>query len=91
MTAGLPLMKSVLTPQGKSILLPFGLSSAVSATDAAIQKKICGSGATALIISNEEIEDVMKIVKSLEESTLLIKGISKLIKHQQKNRKEDFF
>ena len=62
-TAGLPLMKSVLTPLAKSVLLPFGLSVAMSATDVAIQKKIYRSGTTALIISNEEIEDIMKIAK----------------------------
>ena len=56
-TAGLPLMKSVLTPLAKSVLLPLGLL--LSAADAAIQKKIYGSGITALIISNEEMEDIM--------------------------------
>ena len=65
MTAGLPLMKSVLTPLAKIILLPLGLSTGMSAADAAIQKKICGSGSTALIISNKEVENIMKIVKSL--------------------------
>ena len=73
MTAGLPLMKSVFTPLAKSILLPLGLSVGMSTADAAIQKKICGSGTTALIFSNEEMEDTIKIVKSLEESGLLIK------------------
>ena len=68
MTAGLPLMKSVLTRLAKSVLLPFGLSAAMSASDVAIQKKIYRSGSTILIISNEEMEDIMKIVKSLEES-----------------------
>ena len=68
MTAGLPLMKSVLTPLAKNVLLPFGLSARISAADAAIQKKVYGSGTTALIISNKEIKDIMKIVKSLEES-----------------------
>ena len=57
MTAGLPLMKMVLTPFAKSVLIPLALTVAASATDAAIQKKIYGSGTTALIISNEEIED----------------------------------
>ena len=52
MTAGLLLMKSVMTPLGKSVLIPLGLIAAASATDAAIQKKIYGSGTTALIISN---------------------------------------
>ena len=65
MTTGLPLMKSVLTPLAKIILLPLGLSTGMSAADAAIQKKICGSGSTALIISNKEVENIMKIVKSL--------------------------
>ena len=50
------------------------------ATDAAIQKKMFGSGTMALIISNEEIEYIMKIVTSLEESGLLIKGVSEAIK-----------
>ena len=64
MTTGLPLMKSVLTPLAKNVSLPFGLSAAMSATDAAIQKKKKkGSVTSALIISNEEMEDIMKIVK----------------------------
>ena len=57
-------MKSVPTPLAKSVLLPLGLSAGMSATYAAIQKKIYRSGTTALIISNEEMEDIMKIVKS---------------------------
>ena len=81
MTAGLALMKSVLTPLAKSVLLTLGLSLGMSAADAGIQKKIYGSGSTAVIISNKEMEDIMKIVKSLEESVLLIKGISETIKN----------
>ena len=90
MTAGLPLMKRVLTPLAKNVLLRFGLSAAMSATDAVIQKKIHGSGTTALTISNEEMEDIMKIVKSLEESGLLLRGIVKQLKMKQKNKKVDF-
>ena len=90
MKAGLPLIKNVLTPLAKSVLLALGLSPGMSAADAAIQKKIYGSGTTAFIISNEEKEDTMKIVLSLEESGLLIKGISKT-KMKQKNKKVDFF
>ena len=63
MTAGLPLMKSVLMLLAKSVLLQLGLLAGISAADAAIQKKIFGSGTTALIISNEEMEDIMIIVK----------------------------
>ena len=60
------------------------------AADAAIQKKIYGSGTTALIISNEEMEDIMKIVKLHKESGLLIKGISETIKNEAKEQKGGF-
>ena len=66
MTAGLPLMKSVLTPLGKSVLVSLELTTTASATDAAIQKKIFGSGMTALIISNKEMYDIMKILNLLK-------------------------
>ena len=60
------------------------------AADAAIQKKIYLSGTTALIISDEEMEDIMKIVKSLEKSGLLVKGISETIKTEAKEQKCGF-
>ena len=69
---GLTLMKNVLKPLAKSVLIPLGLAAAASATDAAIYKKIFESSTTILIISNEETNDIMETVKSLEESTLLI-------------------
>ena len=75
MTAGLPLMKRVVTPLAKNVLLPLGLSTGMSAADASIQKKIYEPATTALIISNEEMKDIMKTFKSIEESGLLIKGI----------------
>ena len=87
MTTHLPLMKSVLTPLTKSVLLPLGLSVGMSASDADVQKKIYGSGSTALIISNEEMEDVIEIVTSLEESELPIKGISETNKNETKEQK----
>ena len=90
MKSGLRLIKSGLTPLGKNVLLPFGWSTGISAADAAIQKKIYGSGSTASIISNEEMEDIMKIVKSFEESGLLIKGISAANKNEIKKRKGGF-
>ena len=62
----------------------------MSATDAAIQKKIYGSGTTALIISNEEMEDIMKIVKSLKELGLLIKESSETTKNEPKEQKRGF-
>ena len=62
-------------------MIPLGLTAAESATDAAIYKKMFGSGKTTLIISNEEMNDIMKIVKSLEESGLLMKDVSETIKN----------
>ena len=83
-------MKSVLTLLAKSVLLPLGLSAGMSPADAAIQKKIHGSGTTTLIILNEEMEDIMKIVKSLEESGLLTKWISETIKNEAKEQERVF-
>ena len=76
---GLPLMKNVLKPLTKSVLMPLELTAAARATDAAIHKKMFGSGMATLITSNEEMNDTMKIVKSLEECGLLIKGISESV------------
>ena len=90
MTASLPLMKSVLTPLAKSVLIPLGLSAEMPAADAVIQKKMYESGAAALIISNEEMGGIMKIVKSFEESVLLIKEISGRIKNETKEQKRGF-
>ena len=90
MTTGLPLMKTVLTPLAKSILIPLGLAAAVSVTYAAIQKKIYGSGTTALIISNDEMKHIMKTVKLFEESGLLIKAISEKLKNEAKEQKDRF-
>ena len=88
-------MKSVLTSLAKSVLLPLGLSAVISAADASIQKKIYESGhpsdldsrTTALITSNEEIENIIKIVQSLGESGLSIKGISEIIKNPAKKKR----
>ena len=75
----LSLIGNVLKALAKSVLIPLGLTVAVSVTDAAIHKKTFGSGFTTLIISNEEMNDITKIVKSHEESGLLIKDVSKRI------------
>ena len=87
---GLPLIGNILKSLAKSILIPLGLSAAASATDAAIHKKMFGSGNTTLIISNKEMNDIINIIKSLEESELLIKGVSETIKNKAKQQKEDF-
>ena len=87
---GLPLMKNVLKPPTKSVLTPLGLTAAASPTEAAIHKKMFGSGTTTLIISNEETNDIMKIVKSLEECGLLIKDVSETVKNEAKEQKGGF-
>ena len=84
---GLPLIGSVLKPLAKNVLIPLGLTAAASATDAAIPKKMFGSGTTTLIISNEEKNDIIKLVKSLEESGLLIKDVSETIKNEAEEQK----
>ena len=81
------LTKNLLKPLAKSVLIPLGLTAAASATDAAIHKKMFGSGTTTLIILNEEMNDIMEIVKSLEESGLLIKGVRETIKNKAKGQK----
>ena len=73
----------VLKPLTKSVLIPLGLTASASATDAAINKKMIGSGITTLIILNEETNYIMKIVQSFEESGLLIKGVSETIINEE--------
>ena len=84
------LIGNVLKPLAKSVLIPLWLTAAASATDAAIHKKMLGSGMTTLIISTEEMNDIMKIVKLLEESGLLIKVVSQTIKNEPKEQKGRF-
>ena len=74
----------------KNILAPFGITDAASAIDAGIQKKIHGSGTTTLIISNEEMNDIMKIVQALEDSNILLKRVTETIKNETKEQKEGF-
>ena len=75
-----------MKPSAKSVLISLGLIAA-AATDGAICKKVFGSGVTKLIILNEEINNIMKIVKSLEESSLCNKRVSETIKNEAKERK----
>ena len=91
-------MKNVLKSLAKRVSIPLGLTAAVSAIDAAIHKKVFGPGrprdlslcVTTLISSNKEINDIMKIVNSLEESDLLIKYASETIKNEAKEQKGRF-
>ena len=86
---GGPLMK-VAVPLAKNILAPLGITAAVSAIDATIQKDIHGSGTKTLIISSEEMNDMMKIVQALEDSNILLKGVTKTIKTETREKRRLF-
>ena len=81
-----PLMK-VAVPLAKNILAPTAVASAI---DAGVQKKIHGSGTTTLIIPNEEMNDIMKIVQALEDSNTLLKRVTKTIEKEIKEQKGGF-
>ena len=96
---GLPLTENVIKPVAKSVLIPLELIAAVSVADAGTHKKFLGSGhrpsssalhnnTTALIISNDEMKDIIKIVKYLEDSGLLLKGVSKTVQNEAREQKE---
>ena len=90
---GLPLMKNVVKPLAKNVLIPLGLTAAASAAGAGTHKKILGSGhsnTTTLMISNDEIEDIIKIVKSLEDSNLLLEGVTEPVENEVKEQKGGF-
>ena len=88
---GIPLIKDVITPLAKSLLIPLGLTAAASTADAGIHQKILGSGShTTLIISNKDMDDLIKIVKSLEDSGLLLKGVTESNQNEVKEQKGGF-
>ena len=91
MRVGLRLIKNVLKPFAKSVLILSGLTAAALATDAVMQMKIYASDMAKLIILNEEIKDIMEIVKHLEESGLLNKSVNKTIENKSKGQKSRFF
>ena len=89
-----PLMKVAL-PLAKNLLAPLGLTAAMSAIDGSIQKKIDGSGATKgagvkLIIEQEDMKDIMKTIEALENSGILLKGVSETIKNETKQYRGGF-
>ena len=89
-----PLMK-VAMPLAKNVLAPLGLTAAMSAIDGGVQKKIHGSGVTKgagvkLIIEQEDMKDIMKIIKALENSGILLKRVSKAIKNETKEQRGGF-
>ena len=84
-----PLMKVAMS-LAKNVLAPLGLTAAMSAIDGSIQKKMHGSETTKLIIENEDMNDIMNIIEALENSGILLKGVSKTIENKTKEQKEDF-
>ena len=89
----LPLMKNVIKPLAKSVLIPLGLTAAASAADAGIHKKILGSehnNTTTLIISDDKMKDIIRIVKSLDDSGLWLQGVSETIQNEAKEQKRWF-
>ena len=84
-------MKSVITPLAESVLISLGLTAAASAADTGIHKKILGSGGNiTLIISNKDKHDLIEIVKSLEDSGLLLKGVTESVQNEVKEQKVGF-
>ena len=83
-----PLMK-VAMPLAKNVLAPLGLTTAMSAIVGSIQKKIDGSGVK-LIIEQEDMNDIMKIIEALENSSILLKGVTKTIENETKEQKGGF-
>ena len=95
---GLPLMKNMTKPLAKSVLITLRLFAAASAADAGVHKKILGSGrrhssssvshnTTTLIISNDEMEGIIKKAKSLEDSGLLLKEVTETVQNEVKEQK----
>ena len=87
------LLLKVAVPLVKNILASLGITADASAIEKKfkrIQKKIHGSGTTTLIISNEEINNINKIVQALEDSNILLKGVTKTIKNEAKEQKGNF-
>ena len=84
---GFPVKGNVLQPLAKIVLRPLGLTAAASSIDTATQKDFYGSGTTTLIVSNEKMNDIIKLVKSLEESGLLTNGVNEAIHNEAKEQK----
>ena len=79
----------VAMPLAKNVLTPLGLTVAMSAIDGSIQKKIHGSGVK-LIIEQEDMNDIMKIIEALENSGILLKRVSKTIENETKEQRGGF-
>ena len=80
----LPKLRNPAISLGKKILAPLGLTAVMSATDAAIQKKMHGSGTKTVEFCNKDLDDMAKIVKALEDSDVLMKRVTKTLKNNIK-------
>ena len=72
----------VAIPLAKNVLVPLRITATGWAIDAGIEKKLHGSGTTILITSNEEINNIVKIVQALEDSNILLRGVTKTTKKE---------
>ena len=79
----------VAIPLAKNVLAPLGLTAAMSAIDGSIQKKMRGEGIK-LIIEQEDMNDIMKIIEALKNSGILLKGVKKTIENETKEQREGF-
>ena len=79
----------VALPLAKNVLAPLGLTAATSAIDGSTQKKIHGSGVK-LIIEQEDMNDIMKVIEALENSGILLKGRTKTIEKESKEQRGEF-
>ena len=76
-------------PLAKNVLAPLGLAAAMSPIDGRIQKKIHGSGVK-LIIEEEDMNNIIKIIEALENSSILLKGVTKTIENETKEQRGGF-
>ena len=83
-----PLMK-VAMPLAKNVLAALGLTAAMSAIDGGIPKKMRGEEVK-LVIENEDMNDITKIIEASENSGILLKGVSKAIENETKEQKGGF-
>ena len=83
----------IAVPSAKNVLRLLAIKAAASEIDAGIKQKTNkkhGSGNATLVISNEEMNDIMKIIQALEDCNIWQKGVTKTIKNEKKRQKEDF-
>ena len=71
----------------KNILAPLGITGAAPAVDSRIKKKNDGLGTATLIISNKEMNNIIKIVQALEDSNIVLKGVTGTIENETKKQK----